>query len=199
MYHRDQSLIAKFAQTDAKSMQRVITFVYCTVQQSLLQVPSAMLDIDVNGVESRFLWGWKADAYLYVSEHREEIYETLMATWRGYADETVAATETLRYLVSLPGLGLVKAGFVNQLIFGHTGCIDGHNHIVYEIKPYRFQSSAYKRGSPKLKRRMLADYVSLCWDIGGSEFLWNNWCKLVGKNNNMTADAVSALHVRAII
>jgi len=199
MFQRDQREIGAYAQSSPKAMNRVITFVYTTIQQNLLTTPNAMRDIEINGVESPYLWGFKADAYEYVTENMDTVYRTLMDTWRGHADIDVASRETMRYLCTLPGLGLVKAGFVQQLAFGTVGCIDGHNQKMYEIKEYRFKASRYKAGKPALQRRMLDDYLHVCWDVGGSEFLWDNWCAVVADRNKMTADAVSALHVEAII
>jgi hypothetical protein len=179
-------------------MARVITFVYLTIQQSILTVEQAMRDVDRNGAESKFLWGFKVAAYDWLSANKQDVYDTAMALWRGTADPEQAALDTLMYFASLPGLGLVKGGFANQLIFGETGCLDTHNSIIFEVDPYRFKASRYKAVSMKRKAIMAMDYAALCEDVGGPEFLWNNWCKYVGERSATSAYEISAIHVRAL-
>ena len=47
-----------------------------------------------------------------------------------------------------------------------------------------------------------AKYIDTCEDIGGSEFLWNQWCEGMAKRypkNFSDANAVSFLHTDAIL
>ncbi|WFG40869.1 hypothetical protein ParaKuw1_00036 [Paracoccus phage ParKuw1] len=198
MFQRDQKEISDYAMTGPDQMARVITFVYLTIQQSITTCEDMMRDVDRQGVESRHLWGFKIGAYEWLHEHKQEVYDMARLLHDGYADPAVAEIETLKFFASLPGLGLVKGGFVNQLIFGQTGCMDTHNSVIFEIDPYRFKASRYKSASMKRKAIMVMDYANICWDQGGPEFLWDNWCSYVAERNGYTADAISAMHCKAL-
>lgn len=198
MFKRDQSEISQYALCGPDQMSRVITFVYLTIQQSITTIEEAMRSVDREGVESRYLWGFKLGAYEWLQEHKQEVYDTSCILWRAHADPKLSELETLKYFASLPGLGLVKGGFVNQLVFGETGCIDGHNSVIFEVDPYRFKASRYKKASMKRKAVMAIDYAHVCSDAGGPEFLWNNWCSFVAERNGYNADAISAMHTKAL-
>lgn len=198
MFKRDQSEISQYAMTGPDQMARVITFVYLTIQQSITTIEEAMKDVDRAGPESKYLWGFKLGAYEWLQESKEEVYTVARNLHTGFADPAVAELETLKFFASLPGLGLVKGGFVNQLVFGQTGCMDTHNSNIFEIDPYRFKASRYKEASMKRKAIMAMDYAALCEDQGGAEFLWDNWCKYVGERNGYSADAISAMHVKSL-
>ena len=184
MFQRDQKEISEYAMTGPDQMARVITFVYLTIQQSITTCEAMMQDVDRHGVESKHLWGFKLGAYEWLHS--------------GFADPVVAELETLKFFASLPGLGLVKGGFVNQLVFGQTGCMDTHNSVIFEVDLYRFKASRYKTASLKRKAIMAMDYAALCEDQGGAEFLWDNWCRYVGERNGHSADAISAMHTKAL-
>jgi len=198
MFQRDQSEISQYAMTGPDQMARVITFVYLTIQQSITTIEEAMRDVDRAGTESKYLWGFKLGAYEWLQESKDEVYRVACNLHAGFADPRVAEIETLKFLASLPGLGLVKGGFVNQLVFGQTGCMDTHNSNIFEIDPYRFKASRYKGASMKRKALMAMDYANLCEDQGGAEFLWDNWCRYVGERNGYSADAISAMHVKSL-
>ncbi len=199
MFDRDQPEIAAYAQSSPDAMCRVMTFVIATIQQSIFTVPEIMDDIDRNGVESRFLWGFKLPAYENAVKEREGIYREAMGLWRAHANPDHAADELLHLFARQPGYGLVKGGFCVQLMFGLSGCIDTHNLQLYEVSARAFKASRYKNGSAELRHRMVRDYNHKCWDIGGTEFLWDNWCRFVADRNATTADRVSRLHTDTIV
>jgi hypothetical protein len=182
-------------------MAKVITFVYLTIQQSITTVEASMRDVMRHGNKSKFLWGFKLEAYEWLQANKQAVYDNAMNLRNGFADPEVSALETLQYFASLPGLGLVKGGFANQLIFGETGCIDTHNLALFEVNPNRFRASAYKNVSARLQAVKARDYADFCNDVGGPEFLWDNWCRFVSERNNgsWSAHEISAMHVTAIL
>ena len=98
---------------------------------------------------------------------------------------------------TVPGLGLAKAGFVVQLTRGLIGCVDGHNAEAYDV---RNNQLTFPKGRMTLKaqRHKLESYVRLTTAIGGSEFMWKEWCILVAAkypDKFDTAAAVSRQHV----
>lgn len=198
MFQRDQKEISEYAMTGPDQMARVITFVYLTIKQPITTCETMMKDVDRLGVESKHLWGFKLGAYEWLQENKDDVYRVSRNLHSGFADPDVAEIETLKFFASLPGLGLVKGGFVNQLVFGQTGCMDTHNSIIFEVDPYRFKASRYKTASLKRKAIMAMDYAHICEDQGGAEFLWDNWCRYVGERNGYSADAISAMHTKAL-
>lgn len=202
MFKDDQPRIAAFAQSSAENMHRTLTFVLCTIQQQLSVVPECMADIDRHGSESRFLWGFKGPAYETLCQNVDALYGAAMATSRGYAAPDTRRDELLHLFASLQGFGLVKGGFAVQLIFGQSGCIDSHNLAMYEVNPYEVKASRFKAAKPKTRSRLIEQYHRLCDDIGGTEFLWDNWCRFVAERTPApfyTADEVSRFHVHAIL
>lgn len=199
MYRRDQTEISKYALCGPDQMARVVTFVYLTIQQSITTLQQAMQDVDRHGVESKFLWGFKLGAYEWLQENKQDVYRNSLKLWYGHACPVDAEVETLQYFASLPGLGLVKGGFCNQLIFGTTGCIDTHNCNIFEVNPRMFRACDFKVASPKQKAKKARRYAEVCYDVGGSEFLWDNWCSYVAERNGRAADEISAIHTKAIV
>ena len=201
MFDEHQAKIGRYARRDADSMARVYAFVLMTVQQPLHMMPTAMRSLDTDGVESRFLWGFKIPAYDFLMENKQAIYDVSMAIYRGHADPELQQHELLRYFAGLPGLGVVKGGFMVQLCFGLAGCIDSHNMARFGIKPSRFKAARFKRAQTKTRNVILRDYFSVIKTNGGCAELWNSWCVYVHKRNPVeytSAYAVSELHVTAI-
>lgn len=197
MFARDQKEIGHYAHAGPDQFARVVTFVYLTIQQSIFTVPDMLRDVERQGTESRFLWGFKLNAYEWLNENRQAAYQQAMDAFYSVGDERSAAIEALQTFASWPGLGLIKGGFCNQLIFGVTGCIDSHNLNLYEVEPSRFKASRYKNAAPKTRTRLAHEYHDFCDQIG-TDRLWDIWCEHVADQNDTTADAVSRLHVEAL-
>ena len=110
--------------------------------------------------------------------------------------------ELLMYFAGLPGLGLVKGGFVAQLCFGVAGCLDTHNITIHGLQPSTFAAHRFKGArTEKTKRKLVAHYVELCRALGGAGKLWDNWCQYVADKRPgiyNDADHVSKLHCEAI-
>jgi len=183
------------------NMARVYTFVLMTVQQQLHTVPDMMRDIDTNGDQSRFLWGFKIHAYDWIQENKDEVFEKAMDISIGRAEPKQRAKDLLTYFAGLPGLGLIKAGFICQLVFGCVGCLDTHNLKRFNINPSRFKASKFKDGGTRRRRELVEDYCDAVWKRGGCAALWNGWCEYVAMkqpNYYKDANAVSKMHLIAI-
>lgn len=202
MFDVHQKEIGEFARADAANMYRVITFVHATVQQQLNVVSDCMESIDNDGAASIHLWGWKREAFLWFGDNQNEVYSTAMGIYDGYADPELVQHELLKYFASLPGLGLVKGGFVIQLCFGLSGCIDRHNLARFNIPVRKFDATRYKGArTNKTRNRIVREYHATVRHCGGTRALWDDWCRYVAKKyTSIYADAwaVSALHCEAI-
>jgi hypothetical protein len=88
---------------------------------------------------------------------------------------------------------MVKAGFILQMCGHEIGCIDSHNVREYDI------SEAFLRR--KNTQANCEKYIQMCEDIGGSEYMWDEWCKTVAERQPTKwgcPDMVSAMHLHAI-
>ena len=79
MYATANKKIARFALKNPDNLVRMATFVLTTIQASLHSTHNQMLDIDVNGASSKYLWGNKRDGYKYLQEHKEVLYAAMKA------------------------------------------------------------------------------------------------------------------------
>lgn len=199
MFHRDQPIIGAYAQASPDNMAAVYRFVLATIQQPLETVPTILRDFRAEGSASRFAFSSKRVALRWMEDRRNirTLYKGAMALRDG------TDAELLGYFASLPGLGLVKGGFMVQLIFGRVGCLDMHNIVMLDIPASRFKGDRYKTAKREVTRQaVLQEYLDACRGGGGCEVLWNNWCDYVAElrpNKWSSGDAVSAAHPQFIL
>ena len=177
-----------YAQYNSDHMVDVALMVVLSIQQNWDTVGAQLKDVRENGVHSKYLWGFKKDTYKYLHANKHELYA-----------ESISRQSDLDLLdrwATVPGLGMVKAGFMLQLMFNKVGCIDSHNARMYDVAPSQL------RLDPNLTLRTrtikLQGYLDLCERLGGSEYLWRQWCvNLADRNPNKYDDQydVSAKHI----
>lgn len=181
--------INEYMQRDHDSMRQGILFVVASIKTPFYMMAKQMQDIGVNGVNSKYLWGFKKDAYEYLSEHSSDLYDELMdhyqqkyqGQWSGYALKIERDRRMMLILTDVPGLGLAKAGFVMQLMFGRVGCIDVHNLrrlTSVSAKDLVFNNHA----SDKIKYQKIDNYLNICKGYNNAERLWDKWCDQVAYN-----------------
>ncbi len=194
IYSRDIVLCNAYAQENPDNFRRCALFVLATVQQQLESVPLALTDICELGTASRFAWGSKSKGVTFLDENYAALWATALSLVRR-GDVEALLTEFLR----IPGMALVKAGFLCQIFNGTVGCIDTHNIKLYDIPlgalRYGYTASA-ECNAAKVTR-----YVELCNGLGGAHALWSRWCDYVAalRPNNWTDGAeVSQFHVDVI-
>lgn len=117
-------------------------------------------------------------------------------------DQQGDADYMLAYLTHCHGLGLAKAGFLLQLTFGLSGCIDTHNARRYGVdmaaRTFRIEDRPTKPATRLAKAKR---YNALVETMGGTESLWDTWCEYVAANQAdfyNDADHVSRLHIEAL-
>lgn len=192
MYNTHQKAIADHAAT-AEGFRRVVRFVLLTIQEPLHRMPAFMRTIDRGDLTP--LWGFKRAADEWWSENYQEAYGACSA---------FAAVDDVdglvAYLSQCPGLGYAKGGFVAQLAFGVSGCLDSHNLAQYGIDPAVVRGGKSKRFATA--RRRAAAYNAACRALGGTAALWDRWCHYVaaqaGYGKALGAEGVSALHCEAL-
>lgn len=192
MFAEHQPAIAAHAR-DPDGFRRIVRFVLLTIQEPLSRAPAFMLRIETG--DSAPLWGFKGTADKWWEHH----YVTAHAICQTYAD--MRDTDGLvAYLSQCPGLGLAKGGFVAQLCWGLSGCLDSHNVKRYGINPNTVAARKVKRFTTA--RARASEYNAACDTLGGTRALWDSWCTYVadsgGYGEGLSADAVSALHCTAL-
>lgn len=181
-----------YSQASPENFRRAALFVLATVQQQLETVPVALTDICELGTASRFAWGNKSKGVEYIEANFESLYCDAFAR----RNDPVILMDLF---LQIPGMALVKAGFLCQIFAGSVGCIDTHNIKLYDIPVsalrYRYENSA-KCNAAKVRR-----YVELCSGLGGAVALWSRWCDYVAKirpYNWSDGAHVSQFHVDVI-
>ena len=195
MFKTDQPPISDYALSSDTGLERTLRFVFLSIKQPFWKMAVQMKDVDSKGLESAYLFGWKRQGLAHVRANASSLRAVLAAVPAGYGD-----ADALLQIASVPGLGLVKAGFVLQLVTGSAGCIDSHN-----LQRFGLRAGAFKYGStasPELKRKKALAYLDACRNAGGCESLWNGWCDYVAEQQpkRWTDGAdVSRLHRTTIL
>lgn len=202
MYQRDVELIRDHVfYKGPDGLVDVVEFVLCTIQAGLSTVKAQRQDIAQEGLRSRFLWGKKGDGLKYVQENKHFLWGKVQSLMEGGLGDATSIADCIQLFMAVPNLGLVKAAFVAQCLGFEVGCIDSHNLKRFGLNPNKFKIGA--NISPALKRKKILDYIQTCYDLGGSEYLWNSWCEYVAGNKANkaldTADVVSKYHVECIV
>lgn len=190
MYKEHQPVISKFARQNPDNFAKVIKFVLCTIRQPL---HTAVKQSNSQDDQSN-LFGYKAKAWQEVQQNKVKLFNQCEELYRHKQYNFILYT-----LSEIHGLGLVKAGFVCQLIYGFGGCIDSHNIKLYSISPNELKIGKVK---PETKYKKVDKYLKLIEKLGGTEFLWDTWCKWVASNQNKRyndAYHVSKLHIEGIV
>ena len=195
MFKTDQPPIADYALSSDTGLERTLRFVLLSIKQPFWKMAVQMRDVDSKGMESAYLFGWKRQGLEHVRANASRLRAVLSVVPAGYGD-----ADALLQIASVPGLGLVKAGFVLQLVTGSAGCIDSHN-----LQRFGLNANAFRFGAAttyKTRRRKALAYLDACRNAGGCAALWDGWCDYVAEQqpNRWTDGAeVSRLHQTAIL
>jgi len=133
--------------------------------------------------------GWKYDTILHVWNNKEDLWQKVRQAAAGGDD-----VDLLSALIQIPGVAPVKAGFMAQLIFGRSGCLDTHNIDIYskvwpdlakDLNPDNWGKSGGKAG-PLNKKTIegLKKYTATIEKFKqrgiGTKELWDVWVDFVG-------------------
>jgi len=195
MYDRDMPLMRAHALASPSGFVDVVAFVLSTIQQPLQSVGNQMAEIRAHGAASKYLFGSKRPGLTYAMAHAAALHAAVTAAVD--ASDTIGAIDIIS---TIPGLGIVKAAFVAQIVGLEVACLDGHNLKRLGLSEAAFKLS--KSVKPATKRKKIAAYVDACASTGGARYWWNSWCEYVAGNKAnrslTTADAVSAYHVACL-
>ena len=200
MYKRDVALISEHALSSPEGMSDALETVLLTIQQPLSRLVASRRDVSINGEQSVFLFGSKRRGWAYINQYREDLHKTALAILE--APESLSRdTELVDHFMQVPGIGMVKSGFVCQMLGVDVSCLDMHNLNRLGVPISKVKVGQKVKPETRLKR--VKDYIKLTRETGGAEYWWNSWCEWVagGRMNKLlpTADDVSAYHVEAVL
>lgn len=141
-----------------------------------------------NGI-SKLSGAPSTNSYNLVWQNRDKIY----AEFKKAVDNNIREdpTEFYKFLLTLEGLAVPKAGFVIQLLIGRLGCIDSINQaMVYsgEFPKILTKSIASNKQLGKVTNQMhemaisykkVLEEIKNTVETDESQYLWDLWCKLV--------------------
>lgn len=185
MYRQHNPQIARAMRADLHAFERGFWFVLASIRQQFPRVPEQLEEIAREGDQASCLFNFKRKAFLYMRVHAADLHSRILAA-RTNARRLEIACE-------VPGLGIVKAAFLLQLMGYNVACLDSRN-----IKREGRDPRVYRTdGKPAHKlRKKIAQYVV---DTGGrAREYWDAWCKDVASTYDMEPYEVSALHLAII-
>jgi hypothetical protein len=193
MFKRDQAAIQRWCKNEDKVVW-VGLLALCSIRMQWVGVGNQLASIRRDGRRATCLWGSKRRGYGYLLTHKKLLYRTVRDLRAG----RISTRAFIRQWIKVPGMGLVKAGFVAQITCGKAGCLDMHNITRYGLDLKVLQIP--KRVNVAEQMQVIDDYInqylSLCELCGGTEYLWDEWCRIldekVGTFNG--ADDVSRRH-----
>ncbi len=189
MYSIHSPVIADHGMGSPRGLQDIVIFAVSTIQTPISRAATVALDIHEHGSQSKYLNPSRRLTVEFIEKHKRSMYRKLKAS--------ESPENAVGLLIQTPGLGIVKAAFVAQLLGYDVGCIDRHNVALYNVKSSTITVPSSLK--PATRERKIEAYVELCREIGGSEFLWDQWCAHVANskwNRRLpTAELVSQEHV----
>ena len=188
MYREHVPQIAAAMRADPRIFARGIMLAILSARTQFVRIGDQMSDLEERGADSAGLWGWKFDAYSYLGEHTGALWEHV----RNGRTPGGAIADLCR----VPGLGIVKAGFVCQLMGFDVGCLDTRNIDRLGLLPRAYRSDGEERKRKPAFQRKIARYVA---EVGGrAEVLWNDWCNDAAKTYATSGDEISRAHLAII-
>lgn len=198
MYKRDVNAIKTHALYNSDGLFDVIEFTLCTIQQPLHRVSLQREHIREHGSNSNFLFGSKRKGWIWASENKAYLYRVAKDILNREPSVDRDA-DLVQHFMQIPGLGVVKASFVAQMLGAEVACLDMHNLKRLGLPESYFKISAGLK--PETLRKKVVDYIGYCAETGGSEYWWNTWCAHVAGRRGSplkTAECVSEYHVAAV-
>jgi hypothetical protein len=185
MYRDHVPLINAAMRSSPDYFVRGVTFAILSARQPFVTVPDQLTELDEDGADARGLFSWKYGAWLYVTEHKNELWERVCNA----PDTETALWEITR----VPGIGVVKGAFILQFLGHDIACLDTRNIKREGRSPRAYRSDGEARKTTEAFKAKLRRYIR---DTAGqAERYWDEWCREVAVTYKMTADEVSALHL----
>ena len=185
MYKDDVAVIAEAMRSNLDVFERGVMFAVLSARQPFMRVRDQMEGLEKDGENYGGLFSWKLNAYLWLKDNSATLWQALRTT----SDPYYAMIEVTR----MPGLGLVKGGFVLQLMGFDVACLDARNVRTEGRDAREFRSDGPKGKTGASWYNKVNRYLE---ETGGkAEYYWNAWCQEYADQVGMTADMISKRHL----
>ena len=198
MYKRDVKAIIEICE-EKQSVLPVVLFVLTTIQAGLSTCKNQIKDTNVEGTQSRFMWGKKSDGLAYTKQNDAWLWGKINHIKESMGTDSVeACVAAIELFLPVPNLGMVKAAFAAQCLGFNVACIDSHN-----LKRLGMSENQVKLGKvkPETRTKKITAYVEMTQEQG-SEYWWDSWCDYVAGNQANrqldNGDVVSRYHVECV-
>lgn len=201
MYAQHQPIISAHARSGPEGWARVVRFAMATARRPLYKIAEDYAAIERkedHADTDSGLTAARLEAWFALWDMRRAGYWNCEDIMR--AGGPRAPDYLVGYLATLPGLGLAKAGFAAQMIYGVSGCLDTHNLSRFGLGVYTF-SHFKRRRTVRARLAFATRYNGAVRDAGGTAALWDTWCEFIAARRPLiylNADVVSGLHVAAL-
>ena len=194
-------VINAYMQKSEMHMQDGIMFVVLSIKTPFHTMSRQMQDYRKYGLSSKYVWGFKKQTLEYLLENRSDLYRRLMAASRVDVSKNTRDRMMMEMLTQVLGLGLAKAGFVMQMMFGRVGCIDVHNSRRFrKVTPKDLSFSPTAKITTRLQK--IDNYIDICKGHRSTSKLWDQWCDLIADkhcNHFSSGWDVSKYHLEALV
>lgn len=190
MYAQDVPSIKEFAEASPEGLASVITFALLSARTRFERLQHDVASVRKHGIDSPALWGWKRDGYLFVQANKADLHSVEPSRL------SVMAAMDL-FVSTVPGLGLIKAGFVCQMLGQEVACLDARNREQLGVDT-RFFDMHNKGLSSRTRQRRISEYLAFSTYTGGAQYWWDDWCNRMGDRLGTTGDDISRQHVKLV-
>lgn len=192
MYTDDMPPIRDAMRADVEVFRRGVMFAVCSIRQATINVPGQLQALfDPGEGDENPLFGSKFAAFDWIMGPNGA---RVWAELRAPLGNTKASCEYgIMQLLQCPGLGIVKAAFVLQLMGYDVACLDSRNVARLGLNPRRFEA---RKARPHTLPTMVRQYVAETF--GQARIYWDDWCSDVAAAYGKTPDEISKLHLAIV-
>lgn len=198
MYSTHLPPIRDAMRADVTVFRRGVMFAVCSIRQATINVPGQLQALfDPQDGDENPLFGHKFGAWEYINDERK-----CAGLWSALnllaiqQDSTslkslrrTACEGAITALLRVPGLGIVKAAFVAQLMGFDVACLDSRNVTREGRNPRAYRTDGR---SPESLAPKVARYVGETY--GKAAHYWDAWCGDVAEAYGRTPFEISDLH-----
>lgn len=185
MYRDHVAIISAGMRADPDTFARGVTFAFLSIRTQFPRVAEQMRQVDAAGHKAQALWGYKRGAYDYLRKNKFSLWGAML--------EARLPENALEIVSAVPGIGIVKAGFVAQMMGFDIGCLDTRNIQRLGLNPREWRSDGEPYKNTLAFKRKIARYVE--YTYGRAEELWDDWCTDVAGVYKVTAEEISRDHL----
>lgn len=185
MYREHVPTLNAAMRDDADIFLRGVTFAVLSIRTQFIRVSGQMAEVEAAGSQARALWGFKRGSYDFLRKNKFALWDSVRAA--GDSESAIS------HLTTIPGVGIVKAAFVCQMMGHDIGCLDTRNIQRLGLNPREYRTDGEARKSTDAFKRKVGRYVDAT--SGKAQELWDAWCQDVAKVYAIPANDISREHL----